>query len=281
VGDQGQDFDRASAVVGRGDGTSYDADLHPAWTNAGHPNGGYLLATMARAAATSVLHDGHDHPHPLAASATYLRPPSVGPATVVVEVLRTGRTASQARVTLLEGDRTCVEALITLGRLSDDKPVFDDLAPVALPPEEDCLRFGAPPADPGVSAGPGAADPVTELRLDPAVLGFTTGVPGGTAEQRGWLRFTEDTPLGPLHLLYALDALPPATYDLGSVGWVPTVELTAYLRGLPAPGPLRVRQRARLVQGGRVDEACEVWDSTGRLVGQAVQLALVRLDARP
>ena len=37
-----------------------------------------------------------------------------------------------------------------------------------------------------------------------------------------------------------------------------------------------VRQRAGLVEGGLVDEECEVWDSRGRLVAQARQLAAVR-----
>ena len=62
---------------------------------------------------------------------------------------------------------------------------------------------------------------------------------------------------------------------------MPTLELTAYLRALPAPGPLRVRQRARLVAADRVDEECDVWDSTGALVAAASQLAAVRLPEIP
>ena len=52
-----------------------------------------------------------------------------------------------------------------------------------------------------------------------------------------------------------------------------------YVRGVPAPGPLMVRQRARLVQAELVDEMCHVWDSRGRLVAQATQLAGVRVGA--
>jgi hypothetical protein len=86
------------------------------------------------------------------------------------------------------------------------------------------------------------------------------------------------TPPDPYAVLVALDILPPATFDLGLTGsWVPTMELTAYLRALPADGPLRVRQRARLVADSRVDEDCQVWDSTGALVGSATQLAALRL----
>ena len=66
------------------------------------------------------------------------------------------------------------------------------------------------------------------------------------------------------------------TLELGSRGWVPTLELTTYLRALPVPGPWRIRQRAHLVRHGLVDETCHVWDTDGHLVGQATQLAAVR-----
>ena len=58
---------------------------------------------------------------------------------------------------------------------------------------------------------------------------------------------------------------------------MPTLELTAYVRALPAPGPVRVLQRARLIDDQRVDEECLVWDSRGRLVAQCTQLAAIRL----
>ena len=47
--------------------------------------------------------------------------------------------------------------------------------------------------------------------------------------------------------------------------------------GRLGPGPLRVRTVARSVGGGAVDETCDVWDSTGRLVAVGHQLAAVRL----
>jgi len=44
------------------------------------------------------------------------------------------------------------------------------------------------------------------------------------------------SPPDPLALLQAVDALPPTSFELGIPTWAPTVELTVYLRGLPAPG---------------------------------------------
>ena len=62
---------------------------------------------------------------------------------------------------------------------------------------------------------------------------------------------------------------------------MPTLQLTVYLRSRPAPGPVMVRQRARLVVDGMVDEVCDIWDQGGHLVAQGVQLALVRFGDDP
>jgi hypothetical protein len=116
-----------------------------------------------------------------------------------------------------------------------------------------------------------------EVRLEPDSAGFMRGAPSGRGELRGWLALPGGEPFDALSLLYAVDAFPPATFDIEMSGWVPTFELTAYVRAVPAPGPVRVLQRAQLIQGHRVDEACFVWDRDGRLVAQATQLAGIRL----
>ncbi len=118
-----------------------------------------------------------------------------------------------------------------------------------------------------------------DLRLEPDSAGFTTGAPAGRGELRGWLGLSDGEPFDSISLLYAVDAFPPATFDIEFSGWVPTFELTAYVRALPAPGPLQILQRAQLIDGQRVDEVCFVWDSAGRLVAQATQLAGIRLGS--
>ena len=62
-----------------------------------------------------------------------------------------------------------------------------------------------------------------------------------------------------------------------SLKGMPTLELTVYVRAVPAPGPVRLLHRAQLIDAGRVDESCFVWDTTGRLVAQGTQLAGIRL----
>lgn len=115
-----------------------------------------------------------------------------------------------------------------------------------------------------------------EVRPDPRATGIRGDGPSGVAQIGAWVQFADRRPVDPLSLLYFADALPPATFELGSSGWVPTLQLTVYVRAIPSPGPLRARQRARLVEGGLCDEVCEIWDRRGRLVAQATQLARVR-----
>jgi hypothetical protein len=116
-----------------------------------------------------------------------------------------------------------------------------------------------------------------DLRIDPADLGFAAGRPSGRGELRGWLELPAGEIFDPNSLLFAVDSFPPATFDIEPTGWVPTLELTGYVRALPAPGPVQVVQRAQLIDAQRVDESCFVWDSTGRLVAHATQLAGIKL----
>jgi hypothetical protein len=51
------------------------------------------------------------------------------------------------------------------------------------------------------------------------------------------------------------------------------VQLSTYLRALPAPGWLRVEVTGSVVADGWFDEECTMFDSTGRLVAQSRQIA--------
>lgn len=274
------EFDAATAVVTSADGRIHTIGIDAGWTVGNKPNGGYLLASIARAARAALAAAGSVHADPLAVSATYVSAPDTGPAEVHTDVLRTGRTASQIAARLIQAGRTCVEATLTLGTLDPSaEPWWSDEPPIGLPALADCVRL------PAEREGAPFTVPImdrTDLRLDPAVVGFARGEPGGRGELRGWLAFADGRPFDTLALLFALDAFPPATFELAATGWVPTLQLTTYVRAVPAPGPLRIRQRARLVQGGLVDELCEVWDADGCLVGTATQIAAIRVgDARP
>ncbi|RJL22071.1 thioesterase family protein [Bailinhaonella thermotolerans] len=265
-------FAAATAVRHRDGGPEFDVELDPQWAIGEKLHGGYLLAVLGRAAGAVTP----DHPHVTAVSATYVTPPEPGPAVARVEVLRSGKTLTQVRAGLLQEGRSRVEALFTMGRLTDEDPHWTDLPPVKATPEENCFLS---PEDP---PGAGLRVPlmsVVELRLDPEHLGFALGKPSNRGLLTAWMRLADGSGWDPLSLLVALDALPPVTYDLGIPGWAPTIQLTAYVRRLPAAGPILVSQKAGEVGGDRMDEVCHAWDSKGRLVGQATQYAAVRVPA--
>ncbi|MDX3851863.1 thioesterase family protein [Streptomyces sp. AK02-01A] len=267
IGDS--EFDRATAVTLRESGV-YDAQLSPGWTIMGVLNGGYLLAVIGRA-----LGDALPQPHPFAISAQYLSPSMPGPAVVRTETIRSGRRLSTGQASLFQTaeDGSQVERIRVLASYVDLSTLSDDVRttakPPVIPPPEHCLSVTDSPPPPGASA-------LLErlgTRLDPATTGWTLGTPSGLGEMRGWFTLADDRDADPYSLLLTVDALPPTSFEIGLQGWTPTIELTAHVRCLPAPGPLRVSLVTRNLAGGFLEEDAEVWDSADRLVAQSRQLA--------
>src|SRR5450755_678500 len=113
-------FDEATAVRRVGEGR-YEvrpdvrfALVAPGGTAPPAVNGGVLMATMLRA----VL-DTSPHPHPVAASAHFLRVPLLAPAQVEVVWLKHGGTAATARATLVQDARPVLDLTVTTGTLPD------------------------------------------------------------------------------------------------------------------------------------------------------------------
>jgi acyl-CoA thioesterase len=204
-------------------------------------------------------------PHALAASGHFLRPPDGGPGEVRVEVMKRGRTASTARATRWQHDRPCLVVLVTAGALQDAPVDYDGQPRPSLPAPEECTDRPDAPFHVAL------LDHV-DVRLDPATVPFPE--PNGTPVIRGWMAFRDGADADALALLLAVDAMPPTVFHLGRLGWAPTVELTFLLRAVPAPGWLAFEAQATLLAGNWFDEQATVWDSTGRLVAQARQLAL-------
>ncbi len=136
-----------------------------------------------------------------------------------------------------------------------------------LPPIEECIRPR------GLHGGATISfDPATTFDVTPDGPVVTGG-----GEFRAWFAGEDGDALDTVGLLFAADALPPATAGIFFTGWVPTLDLTVYIRALPVPGPIRLRMRAQLIQDGFADEVCEGWDAEGRLVLQSTQLAALRM----
>src|SRR5206468_10194452 len=116
---------------------------------------------------------------------------------------------------------------------------------------------------------------VVAERLDPATAGFGAGRPSGAGELRAWVRFDDGREPDPLALVAVADALPPPSFDVPGLqfGWTPTLQYSVFVRGVPVPGPLRVRTGARSITGGALGETCDSCASSGRHLAVARQLA--------
>jgi acyl-CoA thioesterase len=260
-------FTRATAVVAAGDGR-WDAVVEQGWDIAGNANGGYLLAILGRALSAAT-----GRPHPLTTTAHYLRPGVPGPVTVEVETVRSSRRFTTARATLRRDGEAIVTVLSTLGDLGDTAgPDRVTASPPPMPDPDRCV-----PVVPGEHFPPPFMGQV-ELRLHPEDAGFRDGRPSGVARIRGWFRLPGDEPIDAHVLLCAVDAFPPTVFNADlPVAWTPTLELTAHVRALPAPGWLRCSFGSRFVTGGFLEADGEIWDADDRLVAQSRQLALVPL----
>src|SRR5687768_17999815 len=108
-------FDAATAVQ-RTEGGGLVAQLDPGWdVGGGILNGGYLLSVVGRAA---VLES--PHPHPVALSASYLRAPAAGLATLAVVPGTAGWTLAHSLVTLADAGGPALTVQATTATLTHD-----------------------------------------------------------------------------------------------------------------------------------------------------------------
>lgn len=261
------EFDRQIAVAPTGEGR-YDVDVDAGWVVGGGVDGGYLLAVIGNALRGSLP----TKPDPIAVSAYYLSATRPGPATVAVDVRREGGRVATVAADLVQDDASRITVLATYGdldRFGDD--VRTTAVEPDLPPVEECARnTDAPPEV--LELAPMMAR--FDMRFHPDDVGWAVGRPSGNGVMRAWFRFADGREPDPVSLLMVVDALPPVTFNLGLMGWAPTLELSAHVRAKPAPGWLKVRHETRNLAGGMFEEDCEVWDSAGRLVAQSRQLAM-------
>ena len=248
----------------------FSVELSEYYTIVGHPNGGYLQTVMASGALAGAAEAGSHHVHATAVTTNYMGGPAVGPAELRTQVRRVGRGVSFVHVTLLQDDVVTTESLVTLGTLRDDSaPHYQDAPVPRVAEREQCLPSNV---DDEVNIRN-----VIDVRLDPQYAMWTSGEFDGRGEVRGWLRLNDGaSSWDPWSVLLATDAMPPATFPLGSSGWVPTLQLTSYVRRVPTGEWLRARQWCVVVADGLVDERCELFDDRDELVASSSQIAMVR-----
>ncbi len=247
----------------------FSGELNLHWTIGPKIHGGVMLALCAKAARLAL---GDGPAQPVAVSASFLWAPNPGPVQLVTRVRKQGRTVSLVDVELTQGDRVAVRAAVTLAQPEHDAVPLLSVNPAVA---------SMPPAPPPELEPIGPGHPLAEVNhlasgcdIRPDMSGLWSPAEGQAPSTRIWVRPRGEEP----DVLFALmcgDISMPMTFAVGRTGWAPTVQLTAYLRGMPADGWLRIFCTTTQIGQDWFDEDHTVVDSTGRIVVQTRQLALV------
>jgi acyl-CoA thioesterase len=254
----------------------WSAQLSDRWSIGRNQNGGVLLAAVSTAAAACA-----GQPHPLAVTGHFLRPAEAADAEVRTTMVRQGRTYSTAVGQLSQNGRERLQMTGSFGDLDSIGPngqaSFADPPPAPQP--GDC-----PDLFQILAAGPAGEKALTrslrnfEIRVDPRD-GWGPDL-AGRPSLSGWIRFRDTDTITAAMLIAAADGFPPTLLSQSLIGWLPTVELTVHLFGLPVPDEpwLRASLRTCVVRGALLDEDGELWDASGRLVARFRQLAMILRD---
>jgi acyl-CoA thioesterase len=276
----------ATTVTSHGDGC-YTATIGEEWVLALAPQGGVVAAVAARAMAAE-LHTEEGVGQALRSThGVFVTPVPAGEVVVDVEVLRRGRSISQARATVRgAGSATGYTALAVFGATRPGFEFTEAACPEVPDPEDQpSFRDPLPPEAGPVDRGPMPFwDQVIEGR--PA-LGhpFWDPTPRTAAHSANWYRFDHE-PIGPDGRLdpYALfvlaDVMPNAVFErIGPVErrwFAPSADLTVHLFGSASPGWVLAEYRAHLAGDGYASVEANLWDPRGpegpELVAYATQL---------
>jgi acyl-CoA thioesterase len=189
-------FDRTTVLVPEpAEPGRFTVHLDPAWSSLIGVHGGYLAAVAIRAAQIVV----GDRPI-RTVTTNFLRPANAGPADVVVEVVRQGRSITSIGVTVSQSSKAVVISQVTAADVVESSK-WETIPDLDLPPFEQCVPIVPPP-------GVGHFDHGVAM-LDPADLPFSHGPHARVA---GYMRPIEPRPIDAPWLGMALDWFPPASF---------------------------------------------------------------------
>ena len=266
----------------------YHVEVDECWNCPTVPQGG-VMAALAAAAMTAEL----DRPeqHLRTQTTVYAVAVPAGPVTVDVDVLRRGRTMSQATATLQAGGDGAGH--VTVAVFGVDQPGFEftDLRRPNLSSPEFCVSFRDPVPD-GADGETGEPFAFWQQVEGRPAMGHAPWDPyvSPTSECAFWYRF-EDAPmrpdgtLDPLAVIALADLMPSSVSQRMGPDqpdfYPPSADLTVHVLD-EARGPwLLSHLRARRATDGYASVECALWDQSGTLVAHAAQMMFLRFPDGP
>ena len=260
-------FDR-DILFKAGEPFSFAGQITENWSVNGVPDGGYLMAILAKA----MMQHSEMNSTPII-TANFLNRCDPGEAKVTIEKMTTSRQFDRFQGRLSQKGKEKIRAFGTFAienkeclveRCESSEPEIAELEKcVAVPEIPNYTLFGQ-----------------LDIRLDPICTGWMLGKLSATSEIKGWIKFKNDRPFDALSILLVADSFPPAVMSSqGMVAWVPTIELSVNVRKLPTTNWLKGSFRTRFITCGLLEEDGEIWDQNGELIAISRQIAQYRAHA--
>ena len=244
---------------------SFSGHITENWSINDVPDGGYLMAILAKA----MMHHCEMRSTPII-TANYLSRCEPGEARILIDRMAASKQFERFQANLHQNGKEKIRAFGTFASESID--CVRESYEVSEPRVEKLEKCASVPELPNFTLFS-----QVDIRLDPICTGWVSGELSDNSEIMGWIKFKNDRPFDLLSILLVADSFPPAVLtSQGMVAWVPTIEFSVNIRNIPTTQWLKCIFRTRFITCGLLEEDGEIWDEAGRLIAISRQIAQYR-----
>jgi acyl-CoA thioesterase len=248
-----------------GESLSFTGQITNNWSINGIPDGGYLMALLAKA----MMQHSEMNATPII-TANFLSRCEPGDAKILIEKMVASRQFNRFQGSLRQKGKEKIRAF---GTFSDENKDCLLESYEASSPEmtelEKCLSVPKMPNYTLFSQ--------LDVRLDPVCTGWLSGKLSDKSESKGYIKFKNHRPFDVPSILLIADSFPPAVLtSQGMAAWVPTIELSVNIRKITTTEWLKCRFRTHFITCGLLEEDGEIWDQKGELIAISRQIAQYR-----
>jgi acyl-CoA thioesterase len=244
---------------------SFSGHITENWSINGIPNGGYLMAILAKA----MMHHSEMKSTPII-TANFLNRCEPGQASVLIEKMSTSRQFDRLQAKLYQKEKEKIRSFGTFA--SEDNACILESYEVSSPQITALEKCASVPELPNYTFFSRM-----DIRLDPVCAGWMSGKLSEPSESKGWVKFKDDRAFDVLSLVLIADSFPPAVLSSqGMLAWVPTIEFSVNIRNMPTSEWLKCIFRTRYITCGLLEEDGEIWDQSNQLIAISRQIAQYR-----